>query len=68
MYEIKIAEIFCRYCKTRTKQVLISDTKFYRNFACLKCGFIHHIHGEVYCDINLEIIGVYEEEKFKKIA
>jgi RNase P subunit RPR2 len=56
--EIKISRLFCRFCKDWTNQVCISDTNYYVNTACLRCGSIHHFHGRVYANIKFLTINI----------
>jgi hypothetical protein len=56
--EVKIAKLFCRLCKGWTNQVCISDTGYYVNTACLKCGSIYHFHGSFYSSIKFDTIKI----------
>jgi hypothetical protein len=56
--EVKIAKLFCRFCKDWTNQVCISDTKYYVNTACLRCGSIYHLHGSFYSNIKFETVKI----------
>ena len=55
---VKVAKLFCRWCKVWTNQVLVFEADFHRYFICLKCGNMISFHSERYCHIEIKEIKI----------
>jgi hypothetical protein len=60
---IKYAKLFCRVCKNWTNKVLVWESSIFRDFACLKCGFITRYPNENYCHIDAKELSIEDDGK-----